>query len=483
MIRSSRPRLLRDPARRGSDRARRSRLGRAKWRDDLDGVRRGADHVGERLHGGRAVDVADARVGAGVLLRRTRRTRRAGSRRRASSRPSGRASRRSRVGFRIFAVSAMKWTPQNAITSRVDVPAACASASESPTWSARSWISRLLVVVREQDGVALVLEAPDRVLEVVGELGRLSCGGSGGTANGSPPQGAEGRLEDQRSDAARVAAHAEHARAGPAPRAHLGDVEARLEQARARGVRVADAPRDAPGAVRRRRVRACDELAATSTVRWPHAEEHQAAPQSAKPPVEREAEAERVAVERARRLGSCCTTTWSQAATAAAGGPADGTRRAARAASGARCRRSATPRVALRAAASRCATRGNAPDWCRDPCPSQARPDASPSRRAPSRRPRRRPSRARSRAGLRRGRRAADAASRPGPRPARAARDTPRRCGTARSRCRAPGAHRATRRSGRQPRVGALGRPEVAHGEDHVIEVTPHRAEHATRGR
>ena len=72
-------------------------------------------------------------------------------------------------GFRIFAVSAMKWTPQKAITSQSIFSAMRASASESPTWSARSWIRVLLVVVREQHGVALALEAPDRVFEIVGE--------------------------------------------------------------------------------------------------------------------------------------------------------------------------------------------------------------------------------------------------------------------------------------------------------------------------
>jgi hypothetical protein len=45
------------------------------------------------------------------------------------------------LGFRIFAVSAMKWTPQKAMTSAVVLAAACDSWSESPTWSARSWIS------------------------------------------------------------------------------------------------------------------------------------------------------------------------------------------------------------------------------------------------------------------------------------------------------------------------------------------------------
>ena len=44
-------------------------------------------------------------------------------------------------GVRIFAVSAMKWTPQNAMTGRDDSFPFRASSSESPTKSARSWIS------------------------------------------------------------------------------------------------------------------------------------------------------------------------------------------------------------------------------------------------------------------------------------------------------------------------------------------------------
>jgi hypothetical protein len=46
-----------------------------------------------------------------------------------------------RSGFTILAVSAMKWTPQKTITSRSTRFAAWASARESPTKSARSWIS------------------------------------------------------------------------------------------------------------------------------------------------------------------------------------------------------------------------------------------------------------------------------------------------------------------------------------------------------
>ena len=60
----------------------------------------------------------------------------------ASEQPASRSGTTTiRSGFRIFAVSAMKWTPQNAITSRSTFVAAWASASESPTKSARSCTS------------------------------------------------------------------------------------------------------------------------------------------------------------------------------------------------------------------------------------------------------------------------------------------------------------------------------------------------------
>jgi hypothetical protein len=46
-----------------------------------------------------------------------------------------------RSGFRILAVSAMKWTPAKRMTSAVVFLAACASCRESPRKSAMSWIS------------------------------------------------------------------------------------------------------------------------------------------------------------------------------------------------------------------------------------------------------------------------------------------------------------------------------------------------------
>jgi hypothetical protein len=46
-----------------------------------------------------------------------------------------------RSGFRIFAVSAMKWTPAKRMTSASVFFAACASWRESPRKSARSWMS------------------------------------------------------------------------------------------------------------------------------------------------------------------------------------------------------------------------------------------------------------------------------------------------------------------------------------------------------
>ncbi len=44
-------------------------------------------------------------------------------------------------GARIFAVSAMKWTPQKTIVDADERAAMRESASESPVWSATSWIS------------------------------------------------------------------------------------------------------------------------------------------------------------------------------------------------------------------------------------------------------------------------------------------------------------------------------------------------------
>jgi len=60
----------------------------------------------------------------------------------ASEQPAARSGTITmRSGLRIFAVSAMKWTPQKQITSALVFAAACDSCSESPTKSARSWIS------------------------------------------------------------------------------------------------------------------------------------------------------------------------------------------------------------------------------------------------------------------------------------------------------------------------------------------------------
>ncbi|COX78247.1 Uncharacterised protein [Mycobacterium tuberculosis] len=44
-------------------------------------------------------------------------------------------------GLRILAVSAMKCTPQNTMVSSGASAATRDSASESPTWSATSWIA------------------------------------------------------------------------------------------------------------------------------------------------------------------------------------------------------------------------------------------------------------------------------------------------------------------------------------------------------
>jgi hypothetical protein len=46
-----------------------------------------------------------------------------------------------RSGLRIFAVSAMNHTPASTIVRAELAAASRASASESPTWSATSWIS------------------------------------------------------------------------------------------------------------------------------------------------------------------------------------------------------------------------------------------------------------------------------------------------------------------------------------------------------
>ena len=92
------------------------RLIRRERLHHLHRVAAGADDVAERLGPGRAVDVADDLV-AGVLRQPGARTPPAGSRRPGCSPPSRSGTRTSRSGLRIFAVSAMKWTPANTITS------------------------------------------------------------------------------------------------------------------------------------------------------------------------------------------------------------------------------------------------------------------------------------------------------------------------------------------------------------------------------
>ena len=64
-------------------------------------------------------------------------------------------------GERIFAVSAMKWTPQKTMTSASVWAAWMLSPRESPTKSAMSWTSRYLVVVGQDDGLALGLQFSD----------------------------------------------------------------------------------------------------------------------------------------------------------------------------------------------------------------------------------------------------------------------------------------------------------------------------------
>jgi hypothetical protein len=58
----------------------------------------------------------------------------------ASEQPASRSGINTvRCGARIFAVSAMKWTPHSTISSASQSAAACASASESPVTSATPW--------------------------------------------------------------------------------------------------------------------------------------------------------------------------------------------------------------------------------------------------------------------------------------------------------------------------------------------------------
>ena len=111
--------------------------------DDADGVAAGADDVGEGFDAGGAIDVGDdvvvlvaMRLENGVEPVRRGRIR-------ESEQPASRSGMTTVFeGFTIFAVSAMKWTPQKAMTSASVSAALKERPRESPTKSASSWISR-----------------------------------------------------------------------------------------------------------------------------------------------------------------------------------------------------------------------------------------------------------------------------------------------------------------------------------------------------
>ena len=147
----------------------------------LHRVRRGADDVAQRLHRGAAVDVGD-HLRARVLLR-TPRTRRAGSRRRASSPPRGRAPRRS---VRVQDLRRLGHEVDAAERDHVAVAfvAACASCERVADEVREVLDLGLLVVVGEEDRVALFLERADRGLEIVRDL--RSGGNAGGRVEPCP---------------------------------------------------------------------------------------------------------------------------------------------------------------------------------------------------------------------------------------------------------------------------------------------------------
>ena len=77
-----------------------------------------------------------------------------------------------RSGFRIFAVSAMKCTPANTMTSACVFFASCASCERVADEVGQVLDLALLVVVGEQDRVALLLEPDDFLVDVeAGEIG------------------------------------------------------------------------------------------------------------------------------------------------------------------------------------------------------------------------------------------------------------------------------------------------------------------------
>ena len=74
-----------------------------------------------------------------------------------------------RSGFRIFAVSAMKCTPAKRMTSAVRLLRRLRELERIAEEVGDVLDVAVLVVVREQDRVALVLEAPDLLFEVEGD--------------------------------------------------------------------------------------------------------------------------------------------------------------------------------------------------------------------------------------------------------------------------------------------------------------------------
>ncbi len=103
-----------------------------------------------------------------------------GGQRSDSEQPAVRSgSSTSLSGFRILAVSAMKWTPQKTITSASVFAAACAEC-QAVADDVRDVLDlALLVVVREDDGVQFLLEAADVRFQVQAVEGRSPRGSLG----------------------------------------------------------------------------------------------------------------------------------------------------------------------------------------------------------------------------------------------------------------------------------------------------------------
>ena len=277
---------------------------------------------------GRAVDVADDRRGPGCSS-----SHRANDRRgqpSASEQPASRSGTTTmrvgvqdlrRLGHEVDAAEARsRRRPSSAPPAR--------AASESPTKSARSWISRLLVVVGEDDGVALVLEAQDLLLEVVGErAGAAAMGGGPRARHGvrakialSGAHAGLGPDQERRRRRGRVAHACRRACRASRPGAPARRRSRPRRAARARRRRRPRGRRGREAVGRggsRRRAEAARDLDGDAARRGRRARRR---PQLLEAAVEGEAQAEAVAVERARprRRRRSGTTTWSRAWTAAA---------------------------------------------------------------------------------------------------------------------------------------------------------------------